>query len=62
MEISYDKLKEMLEQAFEGGREYGSTCAYFNSTDSVSRYEYDNVADVNEIVSDILKPYNDFNV
>lgn len=62
MEISFEELKEMLEKAFEGGREFGDTLACFYATDSVSRHDFENTPDMHEVVSDILKPYSEFKV
>ena len=62
MEITFEQLQEMLETAFEGGREFGDTVADFYNTDQVSRHELETTPDKYEVVSEIMKPYMEFNV
>ncbi len=54
MKIKKSKLKELLEQAFEGGETYGRTYANFYNSDSVSKSEYETTPAMYEVVADIM--------
>lgn len=57
MNIQEEKLftLEDMRNAFQAGKDFGSTEALFNNTDTVSRHQYENTPDFDEFIASEYK-------